>query len=102
MKEVKLWFTRVSSSVRGESIWRDYITVSAPRYKNGGWLIDIDTTRIIAQFIVWPSWAYEASALAVESEDHFHFESNCSADERTVDDAWKRFIKAIERVETRK
>lgn len=95
MSMVNEWVMQASLSLQADSTWRDSITVSGPEHPGGGGVIDIDTDRVIAQFIVWPTWAYEASALSVESGEPFHFESKPEADEQQVAEGWSRFMAAL-------
>lgn len=99
MNGLNQWINDRASSLQADASWQGQVSFVQPEHDGGGFVINIDTERIIAQFVVWSTWAFEASALSVESGEPFYFDSKVQANELMLTEGWTRFMAAITEVE---
>ena len=97
--EVNTWASDLAARLRITDLWQEAVTVTPSENPTRGSVIDIDGNHVIAQFVLWPTGAIEASALAVEGGEQFYFDSVSDLDLCGVEEHWTQFVCAISKVE---
>jgi len=98
--DVADWVARRAAALRQVETWKNSVSIKVPAYPGGGYLIDIDGKRVVAQFIVWPSGSMEATVGAVEDGQVVYLEAAESLNESELEERWLRFYSAVLQVET--
>lgn len=93
------WITRHVSDLRKVVPWESAVSVKLPDRAAGGYVINIDSARVVGQFIVWTTGAMEATAGAVADGQIFYTDAASSEDTATLDQRWARFCAEILRIE---
>ena len=97
--EVNTCASNLAARLRITDLWREAVTVKPSEHPTTGSVIDVDGDHVIGQFVLWPTGAIEASALAIEDGEQFYFDSGSDLDLGGVEERWTQFVSAISKVE---
>jgi hypothetical protein len=76
------------------------IKATPPAHAGSGYVFDFDGVRVIAQFIVWPSGATEASAIKVETGQRAYFSDAAASNMEELDREFDTFLRAVAQLES--
>lgn len=96
--DIAAWTLNASALAR-ERMGGVAATITSPLHADSGYVLDLDGERVMAQFIVWPSGAVEASAVVVATNERVYFKDATAADMQALDallDDLLRFVADIE------
>ena len=102
MNDVNDWVARAAALLRSDEVWSEAVAVTPPTHDRAAHVVDVDGQHVIAQFVLWPSGAFEASALTVDDGERFYFNSQPDADAHSLSKAWREFVEAITHAEVRR
>ena len=98
--DLETWISRARGMARTRGLADDIlIKVTPPAHQNGGHVIDFDGTHVVAQFIVWPSGAIEASHAAVATEHHAHIHNSTASNVEELDKTFDEFLHILTAIE---
>jgi hypothetical protein len=99
MMDIAAWIATRVAALRKADVWKNVISVPPRIGSETGFVIDIDGSCVIAQFIVWTTGAMEATAGKVADGQVFYVDAAPTLDEAMLDERWRQFYSEILRVE---
>lgn len=98
---VSAWFESVGGRARGVGVPLSVsIKVTEPPHVRGGYVVDMDGAKAIAQFILWPNGAVEASALSVDTAERVFFKDASVQQVSDLDVEFDELARVVARLET--
>lgn len=94
--DLTAWTSSTERQLRARGLAeRGMIKSTSPEHPGGGHVLDVDTEHVIAQFIVWPSGATEASVVSIASGQRLFFRDAAITTMDELDAEFGDFLRAV-------
>ena len=99
MSILRSWVYEVSDRLNADKRLRSSVKDPSPNHSNSGYVIDIEGSSAIAQFIAWPSLGYESTVLDSASGECVYIDSGSVSDLGQLYECWDRFVATLQKFE---